>query len=78
MSAEETFVIIGASQAGGWIAKTLRNEGFRGNVILVGEEPYLPYERPPLSKGALLGEVDLESTYFGLRAHTQKTKSMSS
>ena len=64
MSAEETFVIVGASQAGGWIAKTLRNEGFQGNVILVGEEPYLPYERPPLSKGALLGEVDLESTYF--------------
>ena len=64
MFAKETFVIIGASQAGGWIAKTLRNEGFQGNITLVGEEPYLPYERPPLSKGALLGEVNLESTYF--------------
>ena len=64
MLAEETFVIIGASQAGGWVAKTLRNEGFQGNITLVGEEPYLPYERPPLSKGALLGEVNLENTYF--------------
>ena len=57
-----TFVIIGAGQAGGWIAKTLRAEEFTGRVVLIGEEPYLPYERPPLSKAALLGEVD--STYF--------------
>ena len=64
MSDDRTFVIIGASQAGGWVAQTLRNEGFEGNVILLGEEPYLPYERPPLSKAALLGEVTVESTYF--------------
>ncbi len=64
MSDDRTFVIIGASQAGGWVAQTLRNEGFEGNVILLGEEPYLPYERPPLSKAALLGEVTVDSTYF--------------
>ena len=64
MSDSRTFVIIGASQAGGWIAKTLRAEGFEGRVVLVGEEKYLPYERPPLSKGALLGEAELDSTYF--------------
>lgn len=64
MSDGRTFVIIGASQAGGWVAQTLRNEGFEGNVILIGEEPYLPYERPPLSKAALLGEVTVDSTYF--------------
>jgi len=64
MSDSRTFVIIGASQAGGWIAKTLRAEGFEGRVVLVGEEKYLPYERPPLSKAALLGEAALESTYF--------------
>jgi len=58
------FVIIGASQAGGWIAKTLRAEGFKGRVVLIGEEKYLPYERPPLSKDALLGEAELDSTYF--------------
>lgn len=64
MSDTRTFVIIGASQAGGWIAKTLRAEEFEGRIVLVGEEPYLPYERPPLSKGALLGEVGVDSTYF--------------
>ena len=64
MSDDRTFIIIGASQAGGWVAQTLRKEGFEGKVILIGEEPYLPYERPPLSKAALLGEVTVESTYF--------------
>ena len=64
MSDNQQFVVIGASQAGGWVAKTLRNEGFEGSVILIGEESYLPYERPPLSKGALAGEATLESTYF--------------
>ena len=64
MSDDRTFLIIGASQAGGWVAQTLRKEGFEGKVILIGEEPYLPYERPPLSKAALLGEVTVESTYF--------------
>ena len=64
MSDPRSFVIIGASQAGGWIAQTLRNEGFDGRVVLIGEEKYLPYERPPLSKAALLGESELDSTYF--------------
>ena len=53
MSDNRQFLIIGASQAGGWVAKTLRTEGFEGSVILIGEEPYFPYERPPLSKGVL-------------------------
>lgn len=64
MSDALSFVIVGASQAGGWIAQTLRNEKFQGKVTLIGEETYLPYERPPLSKGALLGEVPVESVYF--------------
>ena len=64
MSDQRTFIIIGASQAGGWAARTLRMAGFDGRLILIGEEPYLPYERPPLSKGALRGEETVESTYF--------------
>ncbi len=64
MSKSHTFIIVGASQAGGWVAKTLRKEGFDGKILLIGEEPYLPYERPPLSKDALLGKTDLESTFF--------------
>lgn len=51
---EETFVIAGASLAGAKAAETLREEGFAGRVLLVGEEIERPYERPPLSKGFLL------------------------
>src|SRR5574338_901206 len=55
-----TFVIVGASLTGGTAAATLRQEGFDGDVILIGEEPHPPYERPPLSKEYLRGEVPFE------------------
>ena len=56
MSADDrTFVIVGASLAGAKAAETLREEGFTGRVVLIGEETEPPYERPPLSKGYLLG-----------------------
>ncbi|MFB4304104.1 NAD(P)/FAD-dependent oxidoreductase [Actinomadura sp. NTSP31] len=51
---EETFVIVGAGLAGAKAAETLREEGFAGRVLLIGEEIERPYERPPLSKGFLL------------------------
>jgi NADPH-dependent 2,4-dienoyl-CoA reductase/sulfur reductase-like enzyme len=50
-----TFVIVGASLAGAKAAETLRDEGFDGEIVLLGTELELPYERPPLSKGYLLG-----------------------
>ena len=56
----ETFVIVGASLAGGGAAATLRQEGFDGRVILIGAEPQPPYERPPLSKDYLRGESSFE------------------
>jgi 3-phenylpropionate/trans-cinnamate dioxygenase ferredoxin reductase subunit len=56
MAAPQTFVIAGASLAGAKAAETLRSEGFKGRVVLVGEEPVRPYERPPLSKTYLRGE----------------------
>ena len=56
----QTFVIIGASLAGGTAAATLRQDGFDGDIILIGEEPHPPYERPPLSKQYLRGEVPFE------------------
>jgi 3-phenylpropionate/trans-cinnamate dioxygenase ferredoxin reductase subunit len=59
-----SIVIIGAGQAGGWAAKTLRDQKFSGRVVLVGEEPHPPYERPPLSKDVLLGTRTAESTYL--------------
>ena len=58
---DETFVIVGASLAGGWAAATLRGEGFDGRVVLIGAEPRPPYERPPLSKEYLRGELPFES-----------------
>jgi 3-phenylpropionate/trans-cinnamate dioxygenase ferredoxin reductase subunit len=56
-----TFVIVGASLAGGGAAATLREEGFEGRVVLIGAEPQPPYERPPLSKEYLRGELSFES-----------------
>ncbi|GIF73946.1 NAD(P)/FAD-dependent oxidoreductase [Asanoa siamensis] len=56
MTTEPVFVIVGASLAGARAAETLRAEGFDGRVVLIGREPQLPYERPPLSKGYLLGK----------------------
>jgi len=55
-----TVAIIGASQSGASAAVTLRDEGFEGEIVLVGEEHELPYERPPLSKEYLKGEQPFE------------------
>lgn len=54
------FVIIGASLAGGVAAATLRQDGFDGDVVLIGAESQPPYERPPLSKQYLRGEAPFE------------------
>jgi 3-phenylpropionate/trans-cinnamate dioxygenase ferredoxin reductase subunit len=51
------FVIVGGGQAGAWVAKTLRAEGYAGRIVLIAAEPHLPYERPPLSKAVLQGEA---------------------
>jgi 3-phenylpropionate/trans-cinnamate dioxygenase ferredoxin reductase subunit len=53
-----TMLIIGAGQAGSQAAATLRGEGFTGRLLLVGAEPHLPYQRPPLSKQYLSAEMD--------------------
>ena len=57
MTSDRTFVIVGASLAGAKAAETLRAEGFDGRLVLVGAEQARPYERPPLSKDFLRGEV---------------------
>jgi 3-phenylpropionate/trans-cinnamate dioxygenase ferredoxin reductase subunit len=51
-------VIIGASLAGGSAAIALRDQGYQGELTVIGEESQLPYERPPLSKAVLIGERD--------------------
>lgn len=55
-------VVVGAGQAGGWAAATLRERGYEGRIVLLGEEPHTPYERPPLSKAVLGGQAVAEST----------------
>ena len=50
MPAEPTFVIVGASMTGAKAAETLREEGFGGSIVLLGEEQERPYERPPLPR----------------------------
>jgi 3-phenylpropionate/trans-cinnamate dioxygenase ferredoxin reductase component len=61
------FVIIGAGQAGGWAAKSLRDGGFEGRIILISDEPHPPYERPPLSKAVLTAAKSPESCYLWSR-----------
>ncbi len=58
MTDAQRIVIVGASLAGATAAETLRAEGFSGEVVLIGAESELPYERPPLSKDVLLGKTE--------------------
>jgi 3-phenylpropionate/trans-cinnamate dioxygenase ferredoxin reductase subunit len=58
------FVVIGAGQAGASLVAKLRKNGFDGEITLIGEEPIAPYQRPPLSKGYLLGEMALERLFL--------------
>ncbi|HEY0747902.1 MAG TPA: FAD-dependent oxidoreductase, partial [Steroidobacteraceae bacterium] len=54
LSAEQRVAIVGAGHSGGRVALHLRACGFKGEIVVIGEEPDLPYERPPLSKEYLL------------------------
>jgi 3-phenylpropionate/trans-cinnamate dioxygenase ferredoxin reductase component len=63
MATNQTFVIAGAGMAGAKAAETLRAEGFDGRLVLIGDEPDRPYERPPLSKDYLRGESPREQAY---------------
>jgi 3-phenylpropionate/trans-cinnamate dioxygenase ferredoxin reductase subunit len=57
-------VVIGAGQAGASLVAKLRSEGFDGQITLIGQEPVPPYQRPPLSKAYLLGEMEEERLYL--------------
>lgn len=58
-----SIVVVGAGLAGANAVEELRAQGYSGDVTLVGAEPHLPYERPPLSKAVLLGEAEPESAF---------------
>ena len=57
-------IVIGAGQAGASLTAKLRNLGFDGDITLIGEEPVPPYQRPPLSKGYLLGDMTRERLFL--------------
>jgi 3-phenylpropionate/trans-cinnamate dioxygenase ferredoxin reductase component len=59
-----TIVILGGGQAGAQAIDTLRREGFAGRLVLIGDEAHLPYQRPPLSKQFLAGEMEAERLPF--------------
>lgn len=64
MTARERIVVVGASQAGCAAAGELRSLGFDGEITLIGDEPHQPYQRPPLSKGVLVGSEPEHSVFL--------------
>ena len=64
--------VVGAGQAGFQAASSLRQEGFAGRVVLIGDEPGLPYQRPPLSKSYLAGESGLDELWLRPEAFYEK------
>ena len=60
MQHPRTAVIVGAGQAGRWLVLTLRAEGFEGRIVWFGDEAHPPYDRPPLSKAVLQGELTMD------------------
>jgi 3-phenylpropionate/trans-cinnamate dioxygenase ferredoxin reductase subunit len=60
----DSVVIVGAGQAASQLVTSLRSEGFAGAITMIGEEPYIPYQRPPLSKAFLAGELARERLFI--------------
>jgi 3-phenylpropionate/trans-cinnamate dioxygenase ferredoxin reductase subunit len=72
--AASTIAIIGGGQAGAEVATLLRQNRFEGRIVLVGEEDYLPYMRPPLSKAFLAGEIGKDALIYKSSLAYEKTR----
>ena len=59
----ERIIIAGAGHAAGQVVASLKQHDFAGQIVLIGDEPYLPYQRPPLSKKFLSGDMPAERLY---------------
>jgi 3-phenylpropionate/trans-cinnamate dioxygenase ferredoxin reductase subunit len=70
----ERIVIVGAGQSGAQAVATLRSEGFAGDITLVGDEPYAPYQRPPLSKAYLMGTMERDRLFLKPDAFYREAK----
>jgi 3-phenylpropionate/trans-cinnamate dioxygenase ferredoxin reductase subunit len=64
MGEDRTFLVVGAGLAGARAVEALRERGFGGRLVLVGDEPHLPYDRPPLSKGYLKTGEGLKEAFL--------------
>jgi 3-phenylpropionate/trans-cinnamate dioxygenase ferredoxin reductase subunit len=69
---DSSCVIVGASHAGGQLAVSLRQQGWQGRILVIGEEPYLPYNRPPLSKTFLSGQKQVDDLLIRPQAQYEK------
>ena len=69
---DQTCVIVGASHAAAQLAPALRQEGWEGSITVIGEEPYLPYNRPPLSKTFLAGKTTVDELLIRHGANYEK------
>lgn len=74
MTTAETFVLVGGGYSGSRAADCLRQEGFEGRIILVGEEQHLPYSRPPLCKKALTSDIGIDRLPLRARAFYDRSK----
>jgi len=63
VSGPDRIVVVGGGLAAAACCEALRTQGFEGEVVLIGAEPHAPYERPPLSKGYLLGSQELDKAF---------------
>ncbi len=70
----ETIVIVGASIAGQRAVESLRKLGYEGRLVLVGAEPHRPYDRPPLSKKAMRGQIPEEKLFFRPEDYYEKNR----
>jgi 3-phenylpropionate/trans-cinnamate dioxygenase ferredoxin reductase component len=70
----ERVVIVGAGQAGVQVAVSLRQLKFEGEILLIGEEPHPPYQRPPLSKKYLVGEMEAARTWLRSEAYYERSR----
>ena len=68
------FVVIGGGHAAGQAVASLRQDGFDGEIDVVGDEPHLPYQRPPLSKQYLSGEHAIDRVYLRAAAFYDERK----
>jgi 3-phenylpropionate/trans-cinnamate dioxygenase ferredoxin reductase subunit len=73
-NASPTVVVVGAGHATGELVTALRQGSYSGRIVAIGDEPHLPYQRPPLSKAYLSGEATLDSLYLRPRSLYEKAQ----